>query len=101
MTTAARTGIYSRCFTFKLIGVALLMITAHRADAQQKIIQLYNGAAPGSDRWTWQEKETDRNPLSPVASASVHGSSTLATRPESRGTVHASWAGLLSGDQNG
>ncbi len=31
--------------------------------AQQKVIQLYNGAAPGSEKWTWNEKETNKNML--------------------------------------
>src|SRR4051812_13425542 len=26
-------------------------------NAQQKVIQLYNGAAPGSENWNWDEKE--------------------------------------------
>ncbi|MFI5187502.1 MAG: alpha/beta hydrolase [Chitinophagales bacterium] len=30
-------------------------------NAQKKVIQLYNGAAPGSENWTWNEKENDRN----------------------------------------
>jgi acetyl esterase/lipase len=31
--------------------------------AQQKVIQLYNGAAPGSENWTWREQETNKNPI--------------------------------------
>jgi acetyl esterase/lipase len=30
-------------------------------NAQQKVIQLYNGTAPGSENWTWNEKENDQN----------------------------------------
>jgi len=30
-------------------------------NAQQKVIQLYNGAAPGSENWTWNEAENDNN----------------------------------------
>src|SRR3954465_440050 len=30
-------------------------------NAQQKVIQLYNGAAPGSENWTWNEAENDSN----------------------------------------
>lgn len=37
---------------------ALTVITAH---AQQKVISLYNGAAPGSENWTWNEAENDHN----------------------------------------
>ncbi len=29
--------------------------------AQQKVIQLYNGAAPGSENWTWNEAQKDSN----------------------------------------
>ena len=29
--------------------------------AQQTVIQLYNGAAPGSESWTWNEAENDNN----------------------------------------
>lgn len=29
--------------------------------AQQKVIQLYAGAAPGSENWTWNEAENDHN----------------------------------------
>ena len=36
----------------------LFIITSH---AQQKVIQLYNGAAPGSESWTWNEAENDNN----------------------------------------
>ena len=31
------------------------------ANAQQKVIQLYDGAAPGSENWTWNEAENDNN----------------------------------------
>ncbi len=30
-------------------------------NAQQKIIQLYKGVAPGSESWTWEEKENSQN----------------------------------------
>ena len=29
--------------------------------AQQKVIQLYEGAAPGSQSWNWNEAENDKN----------------------------------------
>ncbi|HEY5773416.1 MAG TPA: alpha/beta hydrolase, partial [Chitinophagaceae bacterium] len=29
--------------------------------AQQKVIQLYDGPAPGSENWTWNEAENDNN----------------------------------------
>jgi acetyl esterase/lipase len=31
--------------------------------SQQKVIQLYNGPAPGSENWNWEEKETAKNPM--------------------------------------
>jgi len=31
------------------------------SSAQQKVLQLYNGAAPGSESWTWNEAENDNN----------------------------------------
>jgi acetyl esterase/lipase len=37
-----------------------LLITA-AAQSQQKVIQLYNGAAPGSETWNWPEGESDNN----------------------------------------
>lgn len=38
-----------------------LVFTTHFVDAQQKVIQLYNGAAPGSENSTWSEQENDQN----------------------------------------
>ena len=38
-----------------------LLIFVFTAHAQQKVIQLYNGAAPGSESWTWDEAENDNN----------------------------------------
>ncbi|ASU36291.1 alpha/beta hydrolase [Mucilaginibacter xinganensis] len=39
------------------IAIACLLLIALGAKAQQKVIQLYNGAAPGSEKWTYNEKE--------------------------------------------
>jgi acetyl esterase/lipase len=39
----------------------LLMAFAISAGAQQKVIQLYKGAAPGSENWTWNETENSDN----------------------------------------
>ncbi|HEX8021863.1 alpha/beta hydrolase, partial [Mucilaginibacter sp.] len=44
----------------KLIGT-LLLLSALGVQAQQKIIPLYPGAAPGSENWTWTEGESDNN----------------------------------------
>jgi len=43
---------------FSLLLLLFIVITAH---AQQKVIPLYNGAAPGSENWNWNEAENDSN----------------------------------------
>ena len=40
----------------KLIISLLLVLYTSVSSAQQKIIPLYNGAAPGSENWNWEEK---------------------------------------------
>lgn len=37
----------------------MLIISATTVRAQQKVISLYNGAAPGSENWNWDEKFQD------------------------------------------
>jgi acetyl esterase/lipase/lysophospholipase L1-like esterase len=37
--------------------LALFLLFTLAAKAQQKVVQLYNGAAPGSENWTYNEKE--------------------------------------------
>ena len=39
----------------------LLAFTTSYINAQQKVIPLYNGAAPGSENWTWTEQENNNN----------------------------------------
>lgn len=41
--------------------LSFLVITFLTATAQQKVIQLYDGPAPGSESWTWNEAENDNN----------------------------------------
>ena len=43
----------------QLIIVFLLFTSG--SFAQEKVIQLYNGAAPGSESWTWGEAENNNN----------------------------------------
>lgn len=43
-----------------VIFLSLLLVAASTV-AQQKVIQLYPGAAPGSESWTWTEAENDSN----------------------------------------
>ncbi|MGZ3836457.1 MAG: hypothetical protein ACXVB0_23280, partial [Mucilaginibacter sp.] len=42
----------------KILLIAFLVFMAISVKAQQKVIQLYNGTAPGSENSTWTEKET-------------------------------------------
>jgi acetyl esterase/lipase len=43
-----------------VFSLALLLFVAATIDAQQ-IIQLYDGKAPGSEKWTWEEKLNTSN----------------------------------------
>ena len=45
-----------RIFLFSLI-----LILCSTLNAQQKVIQLYDGPAPGSESWNWNEAENDKN----------------------------------------
>ena len=45
-------------FLFFLSGI---LFSAGILTAQQKVIQLYQGAAPGSENWNWNEAESDSN----------------------------------------
>lgn len=45
-------------FLFLLSGI---LLCSNLLPAQQKVIQLYKGAAPGSESWTWNEAENDDN----------------------------------------
>ncbi|MEP6948104.1 MAG: alpha/beta hydrolase [Ginsengibacter sp.] len=43
------------------IAISCFLIITFGAKAQQKVVQLYNGAAPGSESWAYSEKEYDAN----------------------------------------
>jgi acetyl esterase/lipase len=45
----------------KLFLSILFLLSAVALQAQQKVIPLYPGAAPGSEGWTWSEQESDKN----------------------------------------
>jgi acetyl esterase/lipase/lysophospholipase L1-like esterase len=45
----------------KRLLIAFLVFATLSVKAQQKVIQLYKGAAPGSESWTWEEKQLDSN----------------------------------------
>jgi acetyl esterase/lipase len=40
----------------KILIIACLFLAAFNKKAQQKVIQLYNGTAPGSENWTYNEQ---------------------------------------------
>jgi acetyl esterase/lipase/lysophospholipase L1-like esterase len=44
-----------------LFFVLMFVFSISNIRAQQKVIQLYNGAAPGSESWTWNEAQEDSN----------------------------------------
>lgn len=46
--------------TRSIIALVLLLFFVPALHAQ-KLIQLYNGAAPGSEKWNWQEQENAKN----------------------------------------
>ncbi|MEZ0542037.1 alpha/beta hydrolase [Fibrella arboris] len=45
----------------KLIGILVLL--SGMAQAQQNEIRLYNGPAPGSEDWKWEEKRNNKNAI--------------------------------------
>lgn len=45
----------------KRLAILVLLFIVITANAQQKVIPLYNGAAPGSENWNWNEAESDQN----------------------------------------
>lgn len=57
--------------------------------AQQKVIPLYNGPAPGSESWSWQEKEIDKNPFGYRYSYNVTQPSLKVYSPDSTQFNHA------------
>src|SRR3954463_11818050 len=59
--------------------LSLSVLTAH---AQQKVIQLYNGAAPGSESWSWKEGENDNNSFHTKVAYNVTSPSLTVFKPE-------------------
>jgi len=45
----------------KIFSVVAILIFVSASLQAQKVIQLYNGKAPGSENWTWKEKSSDKN----------------------------------------
>jgi acetyl esterase/lipase len=46
---------------YKTFACSFALIFSLALRAQQKVIPLYPGAAPGSENWTWSETESDKN----------------------------------------
>ena len=44
-----------------LLFLSFFVITCLTVNAQQKVIPLYDGPAPGSESWNWNEAENDNN----------------------------------------
>jgi acetyl esterase/lipase len=53
--------IASKLLPVKIIAGLLLMLLTFSCTAQQKVIPLYPGVAPGSESWTWSEQESADN----------------------------------------
>jgi len=51
----------------KKLLIALFLLISIAVQAQQKVIPLYNGAAPGSENWTYDEKLSLENKNAPLA----------------------------------
>ncbi|WP_432709959.1 alpha/beta hydrolase [Pedobacter sp.] len=49
----------------KSLLIFALLLFATLAHAQQEVIKLYPGKAPGSESWNWKEAEENYNPKSP------------------------------------
>src|SRR5258705_4306034 len=49
------------CHMKKYLFLLGLSVIVFIVNAQQKVIQLYDGPAPGSESWTWNEAENDNN----------------------------------------
>jgi len=47
--------------SYRKLLFLMLLLAATGLRAQQKVIPLYNGPAPGSEGWTWSETENDSN----------------------------------------
>jgi hypothetical protein len=45
----------------RIIILWILFLASFVISAQQKVVQLYQGAAPGSESWNWNEADNDNN----------------------------------------
>ncbi len=51
-----------KCCSIKFVAVILITIYSNIGLAQNKIIKLYDGPAPGSENWDWEEKTVNMGP---------------------------------------
>lgn len=55
------TLLFKKLSQMKRLAILVLLFIVGAANAQQKVIPLYNGTAPGSENWNWNEGENDHN----------------------------------------
>jgi acetyl esterase/lipase/lysophospholipase L1-like esterase len=55
------TLLFKKLSHMKRLAVLVFLFIVAAANAQQKVIPLYNGAAPGSENWNWNEAENEQN----------------------------------------
>lgn len=68
----------------KIIALVFLSFLSFSIYAQQKVIQLYNGAAPGSENWNWDEAVSDSNAWNTKAVYNVSHPTLTVFEPESK-----------------
>ena len=66
----------------KAIMVIICLHVFTCSTAQQKVIPLYKGTAPGSENWNWTESETYKNPLNTKIVYNVTEPTLIAYLPE-------------------
>jgi acetyl esterase/lipase/lysophospholipase L1-like esterase len=66
-----------------LFLLSTLLFSVGILHAQQKVIQLYQGAAPGSESWTWNDAENDHNAWNTTAVYNVSHPTLTVFAPDS------------------
>jgi len=61
MKTKLKSSDFFVFVSVKSLSLIFFIFISGCLNAQQKVIQLYDGIAPGSENWTWNEKETNKN----------------------------------------
>lgn len=68
----------------KTIALIFLSFLSFSVYAQRKVIQLYNGAAPGSEKWDWNEAVSDSNAWQTKAVYNVSHPTLTVFEPDSK-----------------